>query len=153
MNKQMMKLLSGAVALLVLLAVGLIGGKGEPAGAPSVAASVVAPAQSQSAQAQSAPGGAAEAGVEIQYTFRSEKLFRSHYEKHGAEFGDITQEEYLALANELLASPDALRKTEKEDGDTVIYDEADNLFLILSTDGYIRTFFRPDDGIHYYERQ
>ena len=36
------------------------------------------------------------------YYFRSEKLFDSHYEKHGAEFGDITQDEYLDLANELI---------------------------------------------------
>ncbi|MGN1304070.1 MAG: hypothetical protein ACI4YB_03450 [Oscillospiraceae bacterium] len=39
------------------------------------------------------------------YYFRSEKLFDSHYEKHGAEFGYITQEEYLDLANELIYCP------------------------------------------------
>ena len=30
--------------------------------------------------------------------------YTDHYKKHGAEFGDITKEEYLELANELIAS-------------------------------------------------
>ena len=89
------------------------------------------------------------------YYFRSEKLFDSHYEKHGAEFGDITQEEYLDLANELInAEGDyILHKTEKEDGDFLYYDTETNEFLVLSTDGYIRTFFKPSAGIDYWERQ
>ena len=76
------------------------------------------------------------------YYFRSEKLFNSHYEKHGAEFGDITQEEYLELANELINAEgdNILHKTEKEDGDYLYYDTETNEFLVLSTDGYIRTF-------------
>ncbi len=87
------------------------------------------------------------------YSFRSAELLESHYQKHGGEFGNITKEEYLLLANQLIASSTALRKQEKEDGDTVMYEEESNRFLVLSTDGYIRTFFRPDDGLAYYERQ
>lgn len=124
-----------AVALAVSLLGGLVGGFAGLSAEPE------------------APGQAAASGVGIQYGFRSEKLLESHYEKHGAEFGDITREEYLLLANALIASPTALRKAEKEDGDTVIYEEASNQFLVLSTDGYIRSFFRPDDGLAYYERQ
>lgn len=90
-----------------------------------------------------------------QYSFRSKKLFDSHYEKHGSEFGSITQEEYLQLANDLLNSdsPSILNKTEKEDGDDVFFDTDTGYFLVLSTDGYIRTFFIPDKGIDYYNRQ
>ena len=89
------------------------------------------------------------------YYFRSEKLFDSHYEKHGAEFGDITQDEYLDLANELINAEDEniLHKTEKEDGDFLYYDTETNEFLVLSTDGYIRTFFKPSAGLDYWERQ
>ena len=89
------------------------------------------------------------------YYFRSEKLFDSHYEKHGAEFGDITQDEYLDLANELINAEgeNILHKTEKEDGDFLYYDTETNEFLVLSTDGYIRTFFKPSDGLDYLERQ
>lgn len=89
------------------------------------------------------------------YYFRSEKLFDSHYEKHGAEFGDITQDEYLDLANELINAEgeNILHKTEKEDGDFLYYNTETNEFLVLSTDGYIRTFFKPSAGLDYWERQ
>lgn len=89
------------------------------------------------------------------YYFRSGKLFDSHYEKHGAEFGDITQDEYLDLANELINAEgeNILHKTEKEDGDFLYYDTETNEFLVLSTDGYIRTFFKPSAGLDYWERQ
>ena len=89
------------------------------------------------------------------YSFRSKKLFDQHFQKHGSEFGDITQEEYLRLANDLLNSDShtVLHKTEKEDGDDVFFDTATGYFLVLSTDGYIRTFFVPDKGIDYFNRQ
>ena len=89
------------------------------------------------------------------YTFRNDELYESHYRKHGAEFGNITKEEYLQKANELINSdsPDVLHKTEKEDGDYLFYNQKTNEFLVLSTDGYIRTYFKPDDGIDYWERQ
>lgn len=86
------------------------------------------------------------------YTFRNADYYEQHYQKHGAEFGSITKEEYLRLANELINNPDALTKYE-EDGDLCYYDEAKNEFLVLSGDGYIRTFFRPDSGIDYFNRQ
>lgn len=89
------------------------------------------------------------------YTFRSQKLFDQHFEKHGAEFGDITQEDYLRMANELINSESdtVLTKTEKEDGDYVFFDTETGRFAVLSTDGYIRTFFIPDQGIKYYDKQ
>lgn len=91
----------------------------------------------------------------IEYSFRSKKLFDDHYKKHGAEFGDITQEEYLQLANDMLNSDSdtILHKTEAEDGDDVLFDTDTGYFLVLSTDGYIRTFFIPKAGIDYFDRQ
>lgn len=35
----------------------------------------------------------------------------------------------------------------------VYYVESTNEFVIVSTDGYIRTYFKPDAGISYYNRQ
>lgn len=86
------------------------------------------------------------------YTFRNQDLFDQHYNKHGYEFGDVSQAEYLKLANDLFASQDALRKTEA-DGDLLFYDSESNTFGVLSQDGYIRTCFKPDDGIDYWNRQ
>jgi len=88
-----------------------------------------------------------------EYTFRSEEQYISHYEKHGIEMGFASAEEYLAAANKVISSPDALHKLEAEDNDHVYYLEATNEFVVLSTDGYIRTYFLPSAGIDYFNRQ
>ena len=100
----------------------------------------------------------AEAGesqqTELLYSFRTQELYDSHYVKHGHEFGDITQEEYLQKANELIASvADTILKKYEDDGDLMYFNTATDEFLVLSPDGYIRTYFIPDDGIEYWERQ
>ena len=87
------------------------------------------------------------------YTFRSEKLLLDHYKKHGIDMGFDSAEAYEAAANEVIHNPDALHKLEAEDGDDIYYLEATNEFVVVSTDGYIRTYFNPDKGIDYYNRQ
>lgn len=87
------------------------------------------------------------------YTFRSDTLLTEHFEKHGADMGYATKEAYVEGANRVIASPEALCKTEAEDGDLVYYLESTNEIVFLSTDGYIRTYFQPDSGIAYYNRQ
>lgn len=87
------------------------------------------------------------------YTFRSEKLLLDHYKKHGIDMGFDSAEAYAAAANEVIHNPDALHKLEAEDGDDIYYLEETNEFVVVSTDGYIRTYFNPDKGIDYYNRQ
>ena len=89
----------------------------------------------------------------VEYKFRSKKLLTSHYEKHGIEMGFESAKEYEAAASAVVNNPNALHKTEKEDGDDVYYLEETNEFVIVSQDGYIRTYFNPSDGINYYNRQ
>ncbi|MCR5250860.1 MAG: hypothetical protein K6E50_09675 [Lachnospiraceae bacterium] len=88
-----------------------------------------------------------------EYRFRSKKQLDQHYEKHGIEMGFATAAEYEAAASAVINDPAALHKTEKEDGDDVYYLEASNEFVILSGDGYIRTYFLPAQGKKYYDRQ
>ena len=87
------------------------------------------------------------------YTFRYDDRLRDHYRKHGIEMGFSSAEEYLAAANAVISNPNALVKTEKEDGDYVYYVEDTNEFVVLSRDGYIRTYFCPDGGRSYFDRQ
>ena len=93
----------------------------------------------------------------VEYHFRNEKLLNQHFEKHGGEFSDYfgyeTAQEYEKGASDVINNPDALYKTEAEDGDGVYYLESTNEFVILSTDGYIRTYFLPSGGIDYFNRQ
>ena len=90
---------------------------------------------------------------EINYSFRNEKLLNDHYEKHGIEMGFDSAKSYEEAANEIINHPDTLHKIEEEDGDDVYYLEENNGFVIVSIDGYIRTFFYPDDGLDYFNRQ
>ncbi|MDU1005146.1 MULTISPECIES: zinc-ribbon domain containing protein [Clostridium] len=87
------------------------------------------------------------------YEFRTAKDCADHFKKHGNEFGYKTEQQYLEGANRVINSSDSLHKKEKEDGDDVYYLKDSNEFVIVSTTGYIRTYFKPDDGIAYYNRQ
>lgn len=87
------------------------------------------------------------------YAFRNEKYLNEHYEKHKDEFNFLTAQEYLQGANAVINHKDALHKLEAEDGDDVYYLEATNELVIVATDGYIRTYFKPSEGIHYYNRK
>ncbi len=88
-----------------------------------------------------------------QLRFRNQKLLKQHYEKHGIEMGFSSAEEYEKAAATVVSHPDVLHKTEAEDGDDVYYIESTNEFVVVSTDGYLRTYFNPDRGIDYFNRQ
>lgn len=87
------------------------------------------------------------------YSFRSDKHLSDHYNKHGIEMGFASKEEYEEAANKVINNPDALHKTEKEDGDDIYYLEETNEFVVVSTDGFIRTYFCPDSGKKYFDKQ
>lgn len=88
-----------------------------------------------------------------QYRFRNSELLEEHYEKHGIEMGFATAEEYEKAAAAVITAPEVLHKYEKEDNDDVYYLESTNEFVIVSTDGYIRTYFKPDSGKDYFDKQ
>jgi len=85
--------------------------------------------------------------------FRNKKLLDQHYNKHGIDMGFSSADEYEAAAAAVVTKPGVMHKTEAEDGDDVYYVPASNEFVVVSTDGYIRTYFLPDSGIKYYNRQ
>lgn len=89
----------------------------------------------------------------VEYTFRSEKYLNQHFDKHGRDMGFANPQEYEMAASDVANNPEALHKTEAEDGDDVYYVEATNEFVVISTDGYIRTYFLPDAGKKYYDKQ
>lgn len=107
--------------------------------------------QESTAQVQEAATDAE--AVQTTITFRSRKSCEEHYEKHGVEMGFSTPEEYEQAAAAVVLNADSLHKLEAEDGDDVYYLEKTNEFVIVSTDGYIRTYFYPSDGIDYFNRQ
>lgn len=108
-----------------------------------------------SAAPETTSAGITEAYVE--YHFRTDKQLQQHFEKHGGEFkedfGYSSAKDYEKGASDVINNKSALYKTEAEDGDGVYYIEDTNEFVILSTDGYIRTYFRPSGGKKYFDKQ
>lgn len=123
-----------------------------PIASQSAVVSTEASTQISSAET-SEPVSSEPAIQQTSYKFRNKNLLDQHYEKHGREMGFASAEEYEKAAAAVPNHPDVLHKIEKEDGDDVYYVEATNEFVIVSTDGYIRTYFNPDRGIDYYNKQ
>ena len=67
--------------------------------------------------------------------------------------GFDSPESYEKAASDVINDPDVLSKAEAEDDDMVYYIESTNEFVILSVDGFIRTYFYPSAGKAYYDRQ
>lgn len=91
--------------------------------------------------------------VSNELSFRNADLLNEHYQKHGIEMGFTSATAYEAAARKVVQNSNSLHKLEAEDGDDVYYLENTNEFVIVSTDGYIRTYFKPNEGKSYYDRQ
>ena len=137
--------ITGIIAAIVLVAALGFGSLAPGTSAPDQPATQSS-SQATSAQAsQSATTGAA-------YRFRTNKLLKEHYNKHGKAMGFADEQAYLAGANAVIANPNSLHKLEKEDGDDVYYLQSTDEIVFVSTAGYIRTYFNPG-GIDYFNRQ
>ena len=86
--------------------------------------------------------------------FRSTQRLHDHFLKHGAEFGAITEVEYLRRAQALRDAPlgrNVLEATQ-QDGTISRFDRRTGAFMAFDNDLTIRTFFRPNDGEAYFRR-
>lgn len=87
--------------------------------------------------------------------FADSRRLDEHFEKHGAEFGRITKQDYLRQA-QLLRDARAggpILETVRADGVTTRFDKQTGAFIAFNPNGVIRTFFKPNDGERYYRRQ
>ena len=87
--------------------------------------------------------------------FADQRRLDEHYDKHGAEFGRITKQDYLRQA-QLLRDAEVggpVLQTVRADGVTTKFDRQTGAFVAFNRNGTIRTFFKPNDGERYYRRQ
>lgn len=98
---------------------------------------------------------APQAAITKTYTFRNQDLKDEHFEKHGKYMGFKNADEYELAANDVINNKNALKKeeTDQEAGNYVFYIEDTNEIVFLSSDGYIRTYFNPDSGKAYFDKQ
>jgi hypothetical protein len=136
----------GASAVLLLLAVAVqFILRAAPAAGPESP-----PVEAPSADVETASG--------IRYPaigFRDAGHLAEHFEKHGEEFGAISQAEYLRQAQLLRDRPAGgdILESVRQDGVITRFDRASGAFLAVDRDRTIRTFFRPNDGEGYFQRQ
>jgi pyocin large subunit-like protein len=93
--------------------------------------------------------------VRTEIGFRSRRNLEEHYQKHGREFGSISQAEYLQQAQTLRdrATGSDILEAGRADGVTTRFDRQAGTFLAFNADLTIRTFFKPNDGERYFKRQ
>jgi pyocin large subunit-like protein len=90
--------------------------------------------------------------------FADAQRLDEHWRKHGQnrkEFDPaLSKDQYLKRARDFFSSdlPEILHKR-RPNGDSLRYRPSTNEFGVLSGRRIIRTYFRPDSGMRYWERQ
>ncbi len=84
--------------------------------------------------------------------FSTEKRFNTHIKKHLVEYGDITPEQYLNIARDLLAAPlsDDIEGFISNQGWVFKYRKSTNDFVMGHPKGTISTLFKPKEKYDYF---
>lgn len=120
---------------------------------------MVASRQGRDTPGRQAPASAAGRGTPVEVDagigFRNRERLEEHYQKHGREFGNISQAEYLRRAQELRDAPvgGPVLELKREDGVVTRFHRESGAFIAFDPDLIIRTFFRPNAGERYFRRQ
>lgn len=88
--------------------------------------------------------------------FANKERLDEHFKKHGHEVGAHNSTEYLQMAVALRDAPvtnDLIEKTRPTDNKLCRFERKSGFFLVYNQQGTISTFFRPNDGERYFERQ
>jgi len=85
--------------------------------------------------------------------FPTPKKFAKHIEKHIGEYDNISEAEYLAKAQELLAAELSANIEGFVDNEGFVfkYNKLTNDFAIGRPDGKISTLFKPENGEEYWK--
>ena len=109
----------------------------------------------KAAPSPGAPAARDGAGFGASVGFADSRRLEEHFEKHGAEFGATSRQDYLRLAQKLRDAPagGAILEAVRRDGVVTRFDRQTGAFIAFNANGVIRTFFRPNDGERYWRRQ
>lgn len=78
-----------------------------------------------------------------------------HWRKHGGDFSNLgSEKQYEHAANDFVdhPPPGTLSKR-RRNGDTLFYNPETNTFAVANSRGKPRTFFKPNSGRDYWDRQ
>ena len=87
--------------------------------------------------------------------FRSTHLLEDHFTRYGIQFGPINIQQYLKLAQQLRDTPPGkgILISKRPDGGGSKFDVKRGWFVAYDGDGTLRTFFKPKDGVRFFDRQ
>ena len=86
--------------------------------------------------------------------FRTQHILEEHYARYGRAFGNVTQDQYLRLAQQLRDTrPGKNVLAAKMARGGAKFDRRHGWFVAYDGDGTIRTFFVPKEGMRYFARQ
>jgi pyocin large subunit-like protein len=101
-------------------------------------------------------------GAASQQTVRQHRIWTGneagenrHWKEHGLQFPQFADEQAYVQGAEAFVThppPGTLIK-HRANGDTLYFDPASDMFAVMADDGAVRTFFKPDDGMAYWNRQ
>ena len=85
-------------------------------------------------------------------TFESQILLEKHFRKHAAQYGEISEDEYVSRARGLLrkAASDDIMVLVRADGSVAKYRISTNEFVVGTKNGFIRTAFKPSNQFEYW---
>lgn len=85
----------------------------------------------------------------------SPKGIERHFSKHAKDYGNISEQEYVNMAKELMNAQISknIKGFVSEDGWVFRYNEITNDFATAKPNGVIETLFKPKKGKIYWERQ
>ena len=113
------------------------------------------PEASPQYSAQSRPQPSRRANAQPNPAFESHQKLVEHWGKHSAEFGTITMDDYLKMAQQLRDAPVGgdIEEVIRNGGVASRFDRSSGAFIAFNPDRTIRTFFKPHDGQAYFWRQ
>lgn len=86
-------------------------------------------------------------------TFSSDKSLKIHIDKHLKEFDNISEEEYLRKARDLLNAElsNNIKGFMTQQKTILKYNVENNEFVVGNSKGFISTFYKPSRGIDYWK--
>lgn len=141
MKRRNLYLLIAAILVILVLALPQLFG-GEESAAPQAE-------QTAAAEADATTSEATEADY---HDWANLQTLPDHFDRHGGDFGAIDMYDYARMAHKLYEHRDSFQvKTDKSN--VRVYDPDTNSFGAYHKDGTTKTFFKPDDGQAYFDRQ
>jgi len=84
--------------------------------------------------------------------FADEAKLQDHFQRHGSDFGAKTSVVYQQKADKFLtgSKPIGVLEKKRANGDKVRYNPFTDEFGVVSKNGVIRTYCKPDPNVHGY---